>query len=90
MSPSSIQCINYIENLPQASVRQIVLSLLEVVSRKAMEWHLWSKTLINQVLPHSFEVTIESQLENIVAKDPSSKLSPDVRVGEMFGRRDGV
>jgi hypothetical protein len=37
MSPSSIQCINYIENLPQASVRQIVLSLLEVVSRKAME-----------------------------------------------------
>lgn len=37
MSPSSIQCINYIKNLPQASASQIVLSLLEVVSRKAME-----------------------------------------------------
>lgn len=38
MSPSSIQCINYTKNLPQASAGQIVLlSLLEVMPRKAME-----------------------------------------------------
>ena len=38
MSPSSIQCINYTKNLPQASASQIVLlSLLEVMPRKAME-----------------------------------------------------
>lgn len=36
------------------------------------------------------EVTIESQLENIIAKDTAPKLSSDFGVSKMFDRKDCV
>lgn len=55
-----------------------------------METALEREVLFNHVFPHFSEGKIESQLENVIAKDTASKPSADLRVRKMSDRRDGV
>lgn len=77
--------------LLKASSSQIaVLCLLETVTKEAMEMILFKPGSHKSGVSTLLEVTIESQLENIIAKDTAPKLSSDFGVSKMFDRKDCV
>lgn len=77
--------------LLRASSSQIaLLCLLEAVTKEAMETTLFKPDSHKSVVSTLLEVTIESQLKNIIAKDTAPKLSSDFGVSKMFDRKDCV
>lgn len=78
-------------NLLKASSSQIVLlCLFESVTKEAMEMTPFKPGSHKSGVSTLLEVTIESQLENIIAKDTAPKLSSDFGVSIMFDRKDCV
>lgn len=77
--------------LLKASLSQIAfLCLFEVVSKRAMEMTHFKPASHKSGVATLLEVTIESQLENTIAKDTAPKLSSDLGVSNMFDREDCV
>lgn len=77
--------------LLKASLSQItLLCLFEVVTKEAMEMTLLMPGSHKSSVSTLLEVTLESQLENIIAKDTAPKLLSDVAVSKMFDRKDCV
>lgn len=77
-------------NLLKASSSQIVLCLFESVTKDAMEMTLFKPGSHKSGVSTLLEVTIESQLQNIIGKDTAPKLSSDFGVSIMFDSKDCV
>ena len=78
-------------NLLKGSSNQtVLLCLFEPVTKEAMEMTLFKPGSHKSGVSTLLEVTIESQLENIIAKDTAPKLSSDFGVSIMFDRKDCV
>lgn len=76
--------------LKESSSQIAVLCLFEAVTKEAMEMTLFKPGSHKSGVSTLLEVTIESQLKNIIAKDTAPKLSSDFGVSKMFDRNDCV
>lgn len=76
--------------LKASSSRIVLLCLLEAVSKEAMEMTLFKPGSHKSGASTLFEVTIERQLETVIAKDTAPKLSSDFGVSKMYDREDCV
>lgn len=77
--------------LLKESLSQIaLLCLLEAVTKEPMETTLLQPGSHTSGVSTLLEVTIESQLESIIAKDTAPKLSSGFGVSKMFDRKDCV
>lgn len=76
--------------LKVSSSQIALLCLFEAVTKEAMEMTLFKPDSYKSGVSTLLEVTIESQLENIIAKDTAPKLSADFGVSIMFDRKDCV
>lgn len=74
--------------LKVSSSQIALLCLFEAVTKEAMEMTLFKPDSHKSGVSTLLEVTIESQLENIIAKDTAPKLSADFGVSIMFDRKD--
>lgn len=61
-----------------------------MVTKEAMEMTLFKPSPHKSGVSTLLEVTIESQLKNIIAKDTAPTLSSDFGVTKMFDRKDCV
>lgn len=76
--------------LKVSSSQIALLCLFEAVTKETMEMTLFKPDSHKSGVSTLLEVTIESQLENIIAKDTAPKLSADFGVSIMFDRKDCV
>lgn len=78
------------KHLKASSSQIAVLCLFEAVTKEAMKMTLFKPGSHKSGVSTLLEVTIESQLKNIIAKDTAPKLSSDFGVSKMFDRKDCV